>query len=390
MFKLPRNVVSMGIVSFFNDLSSDMVFPLIPVFLTSVLGASAGFVGLIEGLADATSGLLKIFAGRLSDKYKRRKPFIVFGYSLSAIAKPILSLAQAPWHVLAVRFLDRVGKGTRDAPRDALISLSIEKHQAGRAFGFHRSADTMGAALGPLLAFLVLPLINNDLRTLFWFSFFASVIAVIVLVAFVKEVKSATMPTETFHVSVPRTSWTQLGTPFYIFLVCATIFSLGKTSEAFLILKAQNVGVVLALIPIIYFVYNIVFALLATPAGILSDKIGHRNTFMLGILSFIVSYILFANVTSITGIWLLFAFYGIQSALTEGVGRAIVSGLVNENMRATAFGLYNAFTGIALLPASFVFGIIWDTVGISSAFYYGAILGTISLVIFVFLRFKHD
>jgi len=383
-FGLSRNVISMGTVSFLNDLSSDMIFPFIPIFLTSVLGAGAAFVGLVEGVADATASLLKIFSGRLSDKLKVRKPFAVFGYSLSALSKPLLAFALAPWHVLAVRLLDRVGKGTRDAPRDALISFSCEKKDVGRAFGFHRSADTMGAALGPLLAFVILPFIQNDLRTLFLLSFVASFISVVILWTLVKEVKN-----HADEMELPRFDLKTLGLPFLIFLISATIFSLGRASEAFLLLRAQNVGVAIALLPIIYFVYNFTFAVLSTPAGILSDKIGHRNTFMLGILIFSGTYFLFARTGSLWGIWALFAVYGFYSAFTEGVGKAIVADLIEPRLRATAYGVYNAFTGFAALPASVVFGILWDKFGPAFSFRYGAFLGIAAFVIFAFLRIRN-
>lgn len=397
-FGLSRNVILMGLVSFLNDLSSDMIFPFIPIFLTSVLGASASFVGLVEGTADATASVLKIVSGRLSDKWKIRKSFAFFGYGLSAAAKPILAIAAAPWHVLAVRFLDRVGKGTRDAPRDALISLSSEKKYFGRAFGFHRAADTLGAAFGPLLAFLVLPLVNDNLRTLFLLSFVASFFAVLILRIFVREVRDGVSPslitetgdsTRTKIEAAPfKFQFKNLGLPFIIFLVCATLFTLGRASEAFLLLKAKEAGLALALLPIIYFVYNITFAVFSAPAGILSDKIGHRNTFMLGMLVFSGTYFLFARTNSLFGVWILFALYGFYAALTEGVGKAIVAGLVEEKMRATAYGIYGAFTGIALFPASLIFGLLWDKFGSPISFYYGASLGLLSFFIFLFLRMR--
>lgn len=384
-FKLPKNVVFLGVVSFLNDLSSDMIFPFIPVFLTSVLGASASFVGLVEGVADATASILKIVSGRLSDRLKIRKPFAVFGYSLSAIAKPILSIAMAPWHVLAVRFIDRVGKGARDAPRDALISFSVDKKNIGRAFGFHRGADTLGAALGPLIAFAILPFLNNNLRTLFLFSFVASFFAVFVLQIFVKEIKDH----RDEMTSAPNFKFKFLGVPFLIFLIGATIFSLARSSEAFLLLRAQNVGVALALLPIIYFVYNITLALFSTPAGMLSDKIGHRNTFMIGMLIFATTYFWFARAEMQLAIWILFAVYGFYGAFTEGVGKAIVADLVEERWRATAYGMYSAFTGIALLPASIIFGVLWDRFGPAYSFYYGVILSLVAFVVFLFLRVRN-
>lgn len=387
---LSRNVVFLGAVSFLNDLASDMVFPFIPFFLTSILGAGVAFVGLVEGVADATASLLKIVSGRMSDKLRVRKPIIVFGYSLSALAKPILALAVAPWHVLAVRFLDRVGKGARDAPRDALLSVSISKQNVGRAFGFHRGADTLGATLSPLLAFIILPLLNNNLRYLFLLSFVASFFAVLVLQFFVREVRrEETPPPEEIAPRLERFHLRSLGFPFLMFLVAATVFALAQASEAFLLLRARDFGLALALLPIIYFVANITFVVFSTPVGILSDKIGHRNTFMVGMFLFASVYFLFARVSSLAAVWIIFAFFGLHKAFTEGVGRAVVADLVEEKLRATAYGFYNAFTGIAALPASLVFGFLWARFSPATPFYYGAALALVAFALFLFLRIRY-
>lgn len=386
VFGLSRNVVSMGVVSFLNDLSSDMIYPFIPIFLTSVLGAGAGFIGIVEGIADATASVGKLFSGRISDRLRMRKPFVVFGYSLSAVTKPALALAMAPWHVLAVRFFDRVGKGVRDAPRDALISFSSSRGRIGRAFGFHRAADTAGATLGPLAAFLLLPILGNNLRSLFLLSFVASLCAVLALVFMVREVKPKA---ENNNRPLPRFSLKGLGVPFLIFLAAATLFALARGSDAFLLLRAQGLGAALMLFPLLYGVSNVVFALLSTPAGMLSDKIGHRNTFMLGMLLFAGTYMAFSWVSTIALLWILFAAYGCYQALTDGVGRAIVADLVGEKERATAFGVYSACTGFALLPASIIFGFLWERFGPAAPFQYGAALTVLALVIFSVLRLRN-
>ena len=400
-FGLSPNVVWMGVVSFLNDLSSDMIFPFIPIFLTSVLGASFTFVGIVEGVADATASILKIFSGWLSDRWQKRKRLVVLGYSLSALAKPFLAAAAVPWHVLGVRFMDRVGKGTRDAPRDALISLSTERPVFGRAFGFHRAMDTAGAAIGPLAAFAILPFIGGNLRTLFLLSFIASFFAVLILIAFVREVRpgapqAAAAPPRPLisevreHLPPParvtRVSPTMLGVPFFLFLGVATLASLGRASEAFLILQARDVGVALALIPILYFAFNTSFALLSTPLGALADRVGKRNTFTAGLLVFSAVYAGFAFGATPQSVWLLFIAYGLYAALTEGVGRAIVAGLVTPEVRATAFGIYNAATGLALLPASVVFGFLAQRFGSHVAFSYGAALALVAALGFLFLR----
>ena len=389
-FGLSRNVVFLGAVSFLNDFASDMVFPFIPIFLTSVLGAGVVFVGLVEGVADATASLLKVVSGRLSDKLRVRKPIIVFGYSLSAFAKPILALAAAPWHVFVVRFLDRVGKGARDAPRDALLSVSISKQNVGRAFGFHRGADALGATLGPLLAFIILPWLDNNLRSLFLLSFVASFFAVLVLQFFVREVrKEKVLPPEEIAPQSERFHLWSLGFPFLTFLVVSTIFALAQASEAFLLLRARDFGLALALLPIIYFVANITFTIFSTPVGILSDKIGHRNTFMIGMLLFSGTYFFFARASSLAAVWIIFAFFGLYKAFTEGVGRAIVADLVEEKLRATAYGFYNAFVGFAALPASLVFGFLWDRFGPAVPFYFGATFGIAAFLLFFVLRLKY-
>ncbi len=389
-FGLSKNVLSMGAVSFLNDLSSDMIFPFIPAFVTTVLGGSAAFVGVIEGVADATQSILKIISGRFSDRWKRRKPFLVLGYGLSAFSKPLLSLAASPWHVLAVRFLDRVGKGTRDAPRDALISFSSARNVIGRAFGFHRGSDTLGAAIGPVIALLVLPLVGNNLRILFLLSFVASFIAVVILAFTVREVSDGnTVPGAPRASTLPKKfRFRSLGIPFLVFLASATILNLGRVSEAFLLLRAQDIGIALMFLPLVYVVYNVSFAVFSTPAGILSDHIGHRNTFMVGMLVFSTSALLFGNSASIASIWVLMGLYGLYSALTEGVGKAIITDLVSEDSLGTAFGIYSAFTGIALLPASVIFGVLWQKLGPENAFYYSALLGSLSLIVFLFLRIK--
>lgn len=404
IFGLAPNVIWMGVVSLFNDLSSEMIFPFIPIFLTSVLGASLTFVGVVEGAADATASILKIASGWISDKLKKRKSFAVFGYSLSALAKPLLAVASRPWHVFGVRFIDRVGKGTRDAPRDALISFSTDAGTFGRAYGFHRAMDTLGASLGPLAAFFVLPLIDHDLRTLFLLSFIASFIAVLVLIFSVREVTAPDLGRETprarpvvadilpntlaIEPERARSRITLLGAPFFLFLIAATIASLGKASDAFLILKAREVGTALVMLPIVYVVSNITFAALSTPLGILADRVGKRNTFVAGLLLFAAVYIGFGLTSSSHFIWILFAIYGVYYALTEGVGRAIVASLVPAELRGTAFGMYNAFTGLALLPASVLFGYLGQHFGSRSAFLYGASAALAGAAIFlVFRRF---
>ncbi|MBI2055242.1 MAG: MFS transporter [Candidatus Sungbacteria bacterium] len=379
IFGLPRNIIFMGVVSFLNDLTSDMVSSLIPIFLTTVLGAPLAFVGVIEGVADSAANVMKIVSGRISDKIRKRKIFAVIGYSLSAITKPLLAFAQVPWHVLAVRLFDRAGKGVREAPRDALISFSISKDRYARAFGFHRAMDTAGAALGPLVAFILLPILNNNLRWLFLLSFIASFFAVFVLVLFVREVQAPPDLADgnTFHAFHLRS----LGLPFYMFTLGATIFALGKASEAFLILRATNVGIAITLIPILFFAYNMSATVLSSPMGILADKIGKRWTLIGGYAIFAFIYFIFANTSTSNAVWALFIAYGLYYAATDGVGRAIVADLVPAEFRGTAYGVFHAITGLALLPGSVVFGYLSQNFGYASAFQYGTALAIIAVLV---------
>ena len=295
----------------------------------------------------------------------------------------MLAFAVSPRHVLAVRFLDRVGKGTRDAPRDALISFSVDRKLYGRAFGFHRGMDTMGAALGPdCLAFLVLPLIANDLRTLFLLSFIASFFAVLILVIFVREIK----PDNKLITEFKAVKFRELGLPFFVFLGVATLFSFGKASDAFLILQASSVGVQLAFLPILYFASNITLSIFSTSLGALGDRIGKRWVFTIGLLVLSLTYFGFASLHFVSAIWALFVLYGLYAAFTEGVGRAIVADLVSPEVRGTAFGFFNAFTGAALLPGSLIFGWLAQNFGTAFAFTYGAALAVLAAVLFTVIR----
>lgn len=382
LFGLKKNVFWLGLTSLFTDISSEMIYPLVPIFATTVLGASVAFVGLIEGVAESTASLLKVFSGWLSDKVGRRKPLTLAGYILSAIAKPLLVIATAGWHILGIRFLDRTGKGVRTAPRDALIadSCGAGANNYGRSFGFHRTMDTIGAMVGPALAFLLLPLLaghstSHGYRELFGLAIIPALIGIVVLTIFVKEPRRC----ETAGPS-PRLSLKQFDRRFKIFLLVVLVFTLGNSSDAFLILRARNVGLAVAVIPLAYLLFNTVNALLATPAGIISDKLGRRGVMVLGFLNFAGVYLGFALAKSTLMIWIMFAVYGFYYAFTESIFKAYTADLVPENLRGTAYGLLNLAMGVALLPASLVAGWLWQNVSVSAPFYYGAITAMIALV----------
>jgi MFS family permease len=368
-----------GIVSFFTDFSSEMIVPVLPLFLSVTLGAPAAAIGVIEGIAESTASVLRVFAGWLSDRAGRRKPLVVAGYGLSNLTKPLLALAGSWPHVLAVRFADRFGKGIRGAPRDALIADSVPPERRGLAFGFHRSMDTLGAAVGPLVAFATLALLPENYRAVFWIAAIPGAIAIAVAVFLLRDIARPPTPGQ-----APRLSFAGLGRPFAIFTLIATVFALGNSSDAFLILRVKNLGLPAPAIPLAYFAFNVIYAALATPAGALSDRVGRRVMLIGGYAIFALVYLGFA-VAGGPGGGLqavgLFLVYGVYYALTEGVQRALVVDLVPSGLRATALGTFSTATGVALLPASLVAGILWDRVSPAAPFYYGAALAALAVIL---------
>lgn len=378
---LPRNVVAAGLVSFFTDISSEMIVPVLPIFLTAVLGAPVTAVGLIEGVAESTASILRVFAGSISDRTGRRKPLMLFGYGLANLTKPLLAISTAWPQVLAIRFGDRFGKGIRAAPRDALIADSVDASVRGRAFGFHRGMDTAGAAIGPLLASATLAFAGDNPRAVFWLASVPGIASVLIGWWLLKDRPAA--PKDT---SAPRLGFRDLGCAFAVFTAISTIFSLGNSSDAFLILRAQNVGMAVAVIPLAYFGFNALYALLATPAGILSDRIGRWPLLVIGYAVFALVYAGFAVAADALLAGGLFLIYSLYYALTEGVSRALITDLVPASLRATAMGTYATTTGAALLPASLVAGALWDSVGPGAPFGYGAALAGLAVVLLLLTR----
>ncbi|MBI3304816.1 MFS transporter [Candidatus Parcubacteria bacterium] len=385
---VPRNVFFLGLTSLLNDASSEMIFPLIPLFLTTVLNASFKTVGLIEGVAEATASLAKIPAGWLSDKFKNRKGLTVLGYSLSAVVKPLLAFATLPGHVLAVRFTDRLGKGVRTAPRDALIASSTATANYGRSFGFHRTMDTIGAVVGPLLAAALLPLFG--FRNVFLLSFVASAVAVLNLMVFVREVRGAPSPiAPDLRRQLGGLRSRKIFTPrFTMFLIAATLFAIGNSSDAFLLLRARDAGVPAYAVPLAYVLFNVVYASLAVPAGIASDRFGRRRLLAAGFVIFSLVYLGFAVVSSPALIWPLFACYGFYAAIAEGTQRAFVADVVSEENRGAAFGLFAACVGLALLPASLIAGFLWDRFGPAAPFAYGAATSAAAAGLMLFVPYR--
>ena len=374
---LNKNVRALGVVSLLNDASSDMLYPLIPLFLTKVLGASIPFVGLIEGVAHSTASIVKLFSGWLSDKLGKRKSLTVIGYGLSMLSKPLLAFATAPWHVLLIRFSDRFGKGIRQAPRDALIAESTPKDILGYAFGFHKMMDTVGATIGPLLALILLPVLDGNLRTLFLLSFVASFFALVTLIIFVKEPPRVPhTPTE-----LPKLSWKILPPRYRFFLVAIGVFAVANSSDAFLFLRAADVGVPTMLIPLLYALSNAVFALLATPFGKLADRVSPDIIIRSGFLVFALAYAGFALFATPLTMWLLFPLIGVFSAMTESLQKTINVQITDPRLRGTMLGLMHTITGIGQLPASIIAGLLWGRVGAASSFLFGAGLAIVAALI---------
>jgi len=366
-----RTIFFLGLVSFFTDVSSEMIYPLLPVFLTSVLGASTTFVGLIEGIAEATASFLKLFSGWISDRWKKRKSLVVFGYTLSTLTRPLVGVALIGWHVLFIRFLDRVGKGIRTSPRDALIADSTPESEHGKAFGFQRALDHAGAVIGPLVAFFLLTFITQQYRTLFLLAYIPGLIALALLIFGVGEKRASPAPPS----SPPlRLTMRPFERRFKIFLVVMIIFSLGNSSDAFLILKAKDAGISTSLLPILWMALHISKSLSATPGGILSDRYGRKKTIMAGWILYGGVYFGFASAQTSEMVWILFVIYGLFYGLTEGGERALVANLVPQHLRGTAYGIYHFSIGLSALPASLLMGFLWETIGPETAFRFGAVM----------------
>ena len=377
-----RNVRALGIVSLLTDVSSEAIYPILPLFLTNVLGVPVTIIGLIESLAEATSSITRVFSGWLSDRMGRRRPLVLLGYSLSNLAKPALALVPSWPSVLALRVADRLGKGIRTAPRDALIADSSAPTKRGAAFGLHRALDTAGAAIGPLAAWLVLTLSPDGYRTIFLLSAIPGTAAILVVLFAVRERR----PASTTSAQAPPLRLRGLGRPFAIFAAISAIFALGNSSDAMLVLRAQDLGATVALVPLMYFVFNVVAASLASTFGKRSDRVGRRPVIITGFALYALVYSGFALASAPWAPWLLFAAYGVPYALTEGMTRAFVVDLVPERLRATAIGAYTFVLGLAALPSTLLAGVLWDTASHRAPFIFSASMMGIAAVLMWALR----
>lgn len=370
-------MVWLGFVSFFNDIASEMIYPIVPIFLTTTLGAPMAVVGLIEGVAESTASLLKVFSGWFSDLIQRRKPLAVFGYSFSTISKLILAAAHFWPTVLLARFIDRFGKGVRVSARDALIADSTPLGSRGAVFGFHRAMDTLGAVCGPLLAVSLIAILSSNYRLIFLISFIPALLGVIILQFFVSEGRPVAVKEKI------KVAWNNFGTKYNLFLLASIVFSLGNSSDVFLILRSKDLGMSASLVILAYVIYNIFYAGFSLPAGILADRIGFKKVLLMGFLIFALVYAGFGLTHNPHAVWFLFAIYGFYIAFTEGVSKAYISDLAPKEQIGTAIGLYYTATGVAVLFASLIAGWLWSFFGAPAAFYYGALMALSACVLFV-------
>ena len=393
---LNPNVFFLGIVSFLTDVSSEMIFTLIPLFLSNVLGAATTIIGLIGGLSESADAIFRIFSGWLSDRIGKRKFLAVAGYSISTVAKPFMYLASTWGVVLGVRFSDRIGKGIRTSPRDALIADSVSPEERGKGFGLHRAMDTSGAVLGLSIAAIVIYLVQGgglalSLKTYQWLVLIGivpAVLAVVILIRFVKE-RERKPPSP----GTPRPGFNLIklaagfDTRFKVFLAVMAVFTIGNSSDFFVILRAQNLGSSVFHIVLMLVLFNATYAAISLPAGKLSDRLGRRRVIAFGWGVYALVYLGFALATNLWQVWLLFAAYGIYYGIVDGVARAFVADLVPAEKRGTAYGLYHGVVGLTLLPASLIAGWMWQAYSPSAPFFFGASLACAAMIgMMVFIR----
>lgn len=391
--RLPRNVFAISLVSLLNDASSEIIYPFLPVFLSLTLGASPGIVGVIEGAAESVSSLLKLFSGYFSDRRGKRKGFVVLGYSLASFARPLLAFATSWYQVFAIRLTDRVGKGIRSAPRDAMIADTVAAEERGLAFGFHRAMDHTGAMVGPLLGYLLLALFAADRNAptaadftkIFLLASIPALAAVVVVAFFVKESPRAATPDEGLVTAPSSLSLRGFDSNFKRFLLIIALFTLSNSSDAFLLLRAQSVGVSIASIPLLWAMLHVVKVVSSLIGGDLSDRLGRRRLIVSGWILYAAVYAGFAFVSNNVSVWILFLIYGIYFGLAEGAEKALVADLVRPEQRGTAYGLYNLAFGITVLPASLLMGALWSWRGPGLAFLVSAGLGGAAALLMLLL-----
>ncbi len=378
---IERNIFFVGITSFLTDTTTKMIYAVMPLFLMT-LGASKTELSLIEGIAESTASVIKALSGWWSDKIRKNKPFMIIGYTFTTILSPMFSFVTTPFQVLIIRFSERFGKGIRTAPRDSLIAASSGDNTKGRSFGFHKAMDNSGAVIGPLLASGILLLFHGNYRMVFVFSAIPGLIGLITVICFVKEAKSENIA------PLGRITFKDFSKEFYFFLGIVFIFTLGNSTDALLLVKASDIGIQASLIPIVYLIFNSVSVIFAVPAGVLSDKIGRERLIIFGYLLYSILYFGFGRTESKVVLVMLFALYGIYSAATDGVQKALVSDLVDKDKRGTGLGIYNCLVGITLLPASVAAGLLYDNINNRAPFYYGSLLALAAAVLMIIFYIK--
>lgn len=379
-----KNIFYAGVTSFLTDTSTKMVYSIMPLFLLSI-GATKTTLSVIEGIAESTAALVKTLSGFWSDRIGRNKPFMLIGYAVTAIITPFYAVVISPLQVLYLRFIERFGKGIRTAPRDSLVAGSAADGDTGKSFGFHKAMDNSGAIIGPLFAFGILMIFPEDYRKVFLLGALPAFLGVLTIFFLIKEAKK---PKESFY---KKFSLHDFPRKYYLLLAIIFLFTLGNSTDALLIVKANEVGVKVAYIPLVYLIYNIVSVLFSIPFGALSDRIGREKLLIMGYLFYAVVYFGFGLSTTVGPILILFAIYGFYSAATDGVQKAFVSDFLDKNKQGTGLGIYNALLGITLLPASLIAGILYDKVNSRVTFYFGACTAFLSaLLMFIFYLKKPD
>jgi MFS family permease len=383
-FGYNRNILFTGLTSFLTDTSVKMVYSVMPMFLMSI-GASKTSLALIEGIAESTSALIKALSGFWSDKIGKNKPFMLIGYGLSALIIPLYTFVVSPVQVLILRFVERFGKGIRTAPRDSLIAGSIAEGDSGRSFGLQKAMDNSGAIVGPLIAFAMLSSLPGNYRMIFLIAGIPAILAIFVLIFGIKEARKNKQELfAKFH-------FKEFPAKYYFFLGIIFVFTLGNSTDALLMVKANDVGLKVALIPLVYLVTNVVSVFASIPVGSLADKVGKEKILIVGFLIYAVVYYGFGITTSTEAIIALFALYGLYSAATDGIQKAFISDMIDKNKKGTGLGIYNALLGITLLPASLIAGSLYDKVNSSVPFYFGAVTAGISAILMLIYcwRFKN-
>lgn len=378
---LPGTIVALGFTSLFTDIGTEMIFPLLPAFLAT-LGAGPAFLGILEGAADATASLLKLYSGARADRRPRKKPFVVFGYALASLVRPLAGLATLPWHIFLIRISDRIGKGLRSSPRDLMLAAAAPPGEAGRAFGFHNAMDHAGALLGPLLA-TALVAAGLELRAIFFLAFIPGALAVIA-VLLAKEPPAAAPAVE---VAVTPAAAPKLPRPLQRYLVVVALFSLGNSSDAFLLIRAQDLGVSISNLPLLWAALSAVKMVSASLGGSLSDRVPRARLIGLGWGVYALSYVLLAQATQAWHVWALFALYGTYYGLSEPVEKALVKDLAPEAVRGRAYGMYNFLAGIMALAAGLLTGGIWQELGAEAALNTGAAIALLAgLLLMIWVR----